>query len=166
MSSAHRIAGALDHMRGRIEELERRHANFMRPGTVTATDYAKGLVKVKAGDLESGWVPWLERAAANGVTSWSPPAIGQQVHLMSPSGEPGQGWVMPGGFSSTNPQPSDEGGTHKIVAAKIVLVAETIELRGLVHAIGDDVVHNAKSIGDGHKHAGVTPGGAITDVPV
>jgi phage baseplate assembly protein gpV len=171
--SASKIAQMIGHLHHRIEELERRHANLMRPGKVTEVDHAKGLVKVKVGDLDSQWVPWTETAGA--IKTWTPPSVGQQVHLFSPSGEPGQGWVMAAGFSDENTQPHDKGAEHKFVigdtsvfltGAKAVITATDIEFNGKVQVNGTQIKHNTKNIGDDHKHTGVTPGGGITDIPV
>lgn len=162
-AAARKIAGAMDGLLHRIEELERRHANFMRPGKVTEVDYAKGLIKVRVGDLDSQWVPWLERAGS-GHTEWNPPSIGQQVHLFSPSGEPGQGWVMPGGYSSDNPQPHDKGGEKKIVAGKFIIVGELV-INGPVHQSGGEITSNGHVIDDTHQHTNVLPGGGLSGPP-
>ena len=171
--SAARIAESLTHILHRVEELERRHANLMRPGQVTKVDHGKGLVQVKVGDLDSHWVPWTETAGS--IKTWTPPSVGQQVHLFSPSGEPGQGWVMPAGFSDQNPQAHDKGAEHKlkigdtsflVTGSKLTITAPDIEFNGKVQVNGTMLKHNAKNVGDDHKHEGVMPGGSITDNPV
>jgi len=101
-----------DELIHRIEELERRLANVVRMGRVVKTDPARGLVKLKVAGLESAWVPWTTQAGD--INVWVPPAEGQQMMLISPSGEPGQGWAAPAGFSSRFAQPHDKGGQMKI----------------------------------------------------
>lgn len=164
MMSLTKIAKVISQLANRMEELERRQANLMRPGVVTEVDLEHALVKVKAGNLPSAWLPWMELAGS--IKSWGPPAVGQQVHLFSPSGEPGQGWVLPGGFSDTNPQGHNKAGEYKLSASRIILAADEIILDGKVHVTGDELTHRDKNVGDNHKHMGVIPGGGITDVPV
>jgi hypothetical protein len=166
------IATALASVQEQLAETNRRLSNIMRPGQVTDVDYAKGLVKVKVGDLDSYWVPWAERAG--GIKTWSPPSVGEQIHLMSPSGEPGQGWVLPGGYSDQNPQPHDKGnenvlviGNTKIIATGSGLKIESgsIELAGPTKVTGASLTHNDRNIGDNHTHKGVLAGLASTQDP-
>lgn len=160
---SNRMAASINHLINRIEELERRQANLMRPGVVTDVDLAKGLVRVTAGDLKSAWLPWMEQAGS--ITSWSPPSIGQQIHLFSPSGEPGQGWVLPGGYSDAHGQPHNKGGEYKLRASKIILEADEIELAAKVKVTGAELWHRAKNVGDDHKHTDVEPGGGLSGIP-
>jgi hypothetical protein len=137
----------------RREDIERRVHNLVRPARVTAVDPAKGLVKVayaaddEGKDVVSPWIPWMERAGA--IKTWTPPAIGEQVHMFSPSGDvSGHSWVLPGGFSETNRQPHDRGAEHKmqIGGASILMT-------------GDKVVITAGQIAfDGEVTLGGQPG--------
>lgn len=108
---------AFSDMLFRLAELERRINNVQRPAKVTQTDPAKGLVKVAWTEvdgkpIESPWIPWRTRAGA--IKDWAPPAVGEQVTLLSPSGEIGQhSWVDTGGFSNANPQNHDKDGEAK-----------------------------------------------------
>ncbi|WP_246479999.1 phage baseplate assembly protein V [Kaustia mangrovi] len=101
-----------------LAEVERRLANTVRVGKVAELDAARGLVRVEIAQDRDGnpvltpWLPWSERAG--GIRTWSPPSVGEQVRVVSPSGEVAQGWVDPGGFSSDHPAPSDDGGRHVI----------------------------------------------------
>lgn len=96
----------------RIEQLDRRLNNIVREGKVLEVDAAKGLLKVEAHGLKSGWMPWAERAGT--VREWSPPAKGERVVVLSPTGEPGQGIVLAGGFSDQFKQPSTDAGERLI----------------------------------------------------
>lgn len=162
-AAARNLAAQIGRLVERIEEAERRLANFMRPGKVTEVDYGKGLVKVKVGDLDSQWVPWIEKAGPS-HREWNAPEVGEQVHLVSPSGEPGQGWVMRGGYSDAAGQPHDIGGEKKIVAAKIILVGEVV-VHGDVHQSNGEITSNGHRIDDTHKHTEVMPGGALSGPP-
>lgn len=55
--------------------------------------------------------------------------------------------------------------TMKGGGCSIVLKDGTVTIDGKLQINGASVKHNAKSIGDSHKHGGVTPGGSDTDVP-
>ncbi|MEM1284949.1 MAG: phage baseplate assembly protein V [Pseudomonadota bacterium] len=95
----------------RIVELERRLEATVRVGTVTEIDPEKGLAKVDLGTpsepLLTAWVPWTERAGA--IKTWTPPEPGEQVRLISPTGDIAQGWIDQGGFSNENQQPHNKG---------------------------------------------------------
>ena len=112
----------------RIEDAERRLANIARPGKVIETDFEKGVVKVKVGDLESAWVPWRTRAGSQLL--WDPPAVGEQVVLFSPSGEPGQGWADWGGFSDQFSRNHNKGAEYKLMrgASSVLITGDRIVL--------------------------------------
>lgn len=80
----------------RIGEIERRLSNVVRPGTVQEADYAKARIRVALGRNKTAWLPWLTSRAGHDRT-WHPPEVGEQVLVISPSGELSQGYVMPGG---------------------------------------------------------------------
>ena len=111
----------------RIEELERRMANTVRLGRVIKVDAARGLVKLKVAELETGWVPWT--AQAGEINVFAPPSVGQQMMLVSPSGEPGQGWAAPAGFSNQFAQPHDKGGEMKITHGAVVVFTDGSVIR-------------------------------------
>ena len=139
------------------EDIERRVHNLVRPARVAEVDPAKGLVKVayatddEGKDVVSPWIPWTERAG--GIKTWTPPSVGEQVHMFSPSGDvSGHSWVLPGGFSDAHKQPHDKGAEHVMsiggttIHAKdgeIRLTASKIVLAGDVHLGGDggELVH-------------------------
>lgn len=88
----------------RIAELERRLANIAQLGTISAADYGKARVRVNIGERQSGWLPWAT-ARAGGDRTWWAPEIGEQVLVISPSGNPAQGIVMPAIYSQVAPAP-------------------------------------------------------------
>lgn len=111
------IGRKLNQAHWRLSELERRMNNMFRPAKVTEIDPAKGMAKVSyakdedGNDVVSTWVPWTESAGA--VKTWSPPSPGEQIILISPSGEIGpHSWITRGGFSNENPQPHDKAGEY------------------------------------------------------
>lgn len=169
------MAEYLHKLETRIEQLDRRVNNTMREARVTEVDHEKGMVKVKALGLDSAWVPWMETAGA--IKTWSPPSEGQRVVLFSPSGEPGQGFVLPGGYSSQYGKPHDQGAEYVLTIGDFRLVITgdqmAVSVGGVTHVISGDgvtttggrVEHDGLNIGSSHTHGGVTPGGADTDVP-
>lgn len=91
----------------RQTEAERRGANALMFATIAAVDLAAGRVVVELD--EDGWqsapLPWIE-AGAGRLRSWSPPVQGEQVILLSPSGEPSAGVVLRGLSTAAFPLPS------------------------------------------------------------
>jgi len=137
----------------------------------------------------SPWLPWAEQAAGNAKTHF-PPSVGQQVEINSETGDMADGVIEQSIPSNENPRPSkagDEyvlidnggvrvavsGGTLKITcsdfevdagsAVKVATDQTTIDSK--VQINGSSLRHNAKNVGDTHKHSGVEPGGALTNVP-
>lgn len=96
-------------MQRRLFELERRAANRKRTGTVQKLDLDKGLARVlieNDGDRPflSPWVPWKE-IAAGGISSHIPPTVGQQVDVVSESGDLTDGIIDFSTHSNANPRP-------------------------------------------------------------
>lgn len=91
-----------------------RTANLIRLGVVAEVDLAAGRVRV---EFEEGWIsdalPWAA-PSAGGVRSWSAPVVGEQVAVLSPSGEPATGFALRGLFSTEFPAPSDQGSLTRI----------------------------------------------------
>lgn len=42
-----------------IADLRRRLSNLLRIGTISAVNYKEAVARVKIGDLETTWLPWL-----------------------------------------------------------------------------------------------------------
>lgn len=69
-----------------LAEIARRIENIVRIGTVAEADYDAARVRVQSGDILTDWVPWLTHRAGGDV-AWWPPEVGEQVLLLSPSGD-------------------------------------------------------------------------------
>ena len=108
---------ALSSLVQRIADLERRSNNHLRPGKVHSVDPEEGTFVLQYGTDEDGQpvlspdIPWTEQAGT--IKTWSPPTVGEQMLMISPSGEIGaHSWGMKGGFSDANKQPHNKGGEY------------------------------------------------------
>ncbi len=131
------------------EELERRVHNLMRPGRVTEVDPKQGMVRVayavdeQGQDVISPLIPWTERAGA--IKTWTPPAVGEQVLLFSPSGDVStHSWVLTGGFSDQFKQPHDKGAEHVMTVGSTRITVKGDEMR----------INSPKIVFEGETHLG------------
>jgi phage baseplate assembly protein V len=88
-----------------LGELDRRQASMIRYGVVTELDAANARVKCSTGGLETDWLPWCA-GRAGGTRKWSAPRPGEQVVVVSPYGDPAQGFVLPGFYQDAFPAPA------------------------------------------------------------
>jgi phage baseplate assembly protein gpV len=160
----------------KIAELDRRLRNHKRTGTISEVDTAKGLARVKISDGEeepylTGWLPWKE-IAAGGIKTHIPPTVGQQVDVVSESGDLTDGVIDFSTPSDANPRPAsgaDAVITHgdariTIGDGKVEIVAD-VTIKGDVAIEGSSLTHNDRNVGSTHVHGGVERGGADTDPP-
>jgi len=89
-----------------LPDLERRVANGIRFGKVMAVDLANARVRIKSGEIETTWLPWSTGRAHPSKRRWDPPAVGEQVVVLSPCGDLSQGVAMVGVFQDTAAAPS------------------------------------------------------------
>lgn len=87
-------------------ETDRMLSGMLIAGTIEAVDYAAARVRVRSGEWVSAWLPWAS-AAAGKVRHWRPPSAGEQVIILSPSGQPEQGMVLPGFYTDQHGQAND-----------------------------------------------------------
>jgi phage baseplate assembly protein V len=90
-----------------LAELNRRMNNIIRAGTVHAVDLGKARVKVEIGALVTDWLPFPAVAAGKDRT-WRAPSVGEQVLVLSPSGEMAAGFVVGSFYTNTNSAPASE----------------------------------------------------------
>lgn len=95
-------------------EMDRRLANIVRLGTVEEADYEKARVRIRCGDMLTGWLPWLTGRAGKDI-DWCPPDIGEQVMVLSPSGDPAQGAVLFGAYQDSAPAPETDVNKRTVV---------------------------------------------------
>lgn len=160
----------------RLAELERRGRNRKRTGVVSEVDTKKGLARVKLMDGEQGpylspWMPWKE-IASGGIKSHIPPTTGEQVDVVSESGDLTDAVIDMSTPSDANPRPHDgpeavitKGGTRITIGDGSVEIVADVTIKGRLDIDGAGVTHNGKDIGDTHRHTDVEPGGALTGEP-
>ena len=112
-------------------ENERRLHSIARIATVTEVNAGRGSARVRFGpDAESDWLPWTAPGAGT-VSVWAPLAVGEQVVVVSPGGDTGQGVIVGSLYSSANAAPSSEAGEFVIElgAARVTVSEDRIELK-------------------------------------
>ncbi len=87
-----------------LAELNRRIDNLLRIGTI---DEVKGdLCRVKTGELLTQFRPFFTRRAGAAKTSWRP-TVGEQVMLLSLSGDLTNAYILPALYSDEYHEPDD-----------------------------------------------------------
>ncbi len=101
-------------MQFELTDIARRLANIIRVGVISEVDFAAARVRVTSGSLLTAPLPWLtDRAGSD--RSWWAPSVGEQVLVLSPSGELAQGVVLPGIYQTSKPAPAASGDMHRTV---------------------------------------------------
>lgn len=88
-----------------LTELLRLINNLVRIGTIKSVDATTATCVVETGDNETPPILWVS-ARAGQSKSWNPPTEGEQVLLLSPSGDLNQAIAIVGLYSDANPAPS------------------------------------------------------------
>lgn len=96
-----------------LGEIDRRLSNLLRYGTIKALDEAHALVTVDIGDCTTDWLPWFT-PRAGGDRSWWAPEVGEQVMVLSPSGELAHGCVLPAIFQDAHPANGNSKDVHRV----------------------------------------------------
>lgn len=95
-----------------IADLRRRIDNLLRLGTVEAV--RAGECRVKSGELLTDWRPYLTQRAGTARSSWRP-TKGEQVLLLSLSGDVTNAYVLPALYCDALPEPDDHPTRHRTV---------------------------------------------------
>lgn len=104
-------------MKAEIADIAQRLANVIRIGRVAEVDHAQVRVRITFDGNKTRWLPWMT-GRAGATRDWNPPAVGEQVAVISPSGNLGAGFILPGGINWTQkPAPGSDGDTTKTVFA-------------------------------------------------
>lgn len=91
-------------MNDQIADLRRRLDNLLRLGTIA--EVRAGACRVKTGDITTAWRPWFTTRAGSARTSWRP-TVGEQVMLLSLSGDLANAYVLPAIYQTAMPEPDD-----------------------------------------------------------
>jgi phage baseplate assembly protein gpV len=165
----------------RISELERKLSGMVRHGPIAEVDPAAGTVRLDLGAATGGGrmlspaVPYSQMAG--GLKAHIPPTVGQQMTMISPSGDWRQAVAVPLSWGGGNASPSAVGDENVITyggatitlkgdALSVVIggVSLTISADGL-EITGGKVTHDGKDIGSSHIHGGVITGPGTTTEP-
>lgn len=98
-----------------LVELGRRLANVVRRAVVSEVDHAAGRLRARYDETMEGepattaWIPWLTRRAAAAADWWAP-EVGEQVVLLSQSGELPDAVALPALYSAAHPAPTTDAG--------------------------------------------------------
>lgn len=95
-----------------LATLARLLENLIRFGTIAEVQMEPPRVKVKTGTLTTAWLPWRALRAGED-REWDPPTEGEQVILLSPSGQLANGVAITGVFSDLIPANGDRAGLHR-----------------------------------------------------
>jgi phage baseplate assembly protein V len=95
-----------------IAELNRRLDNLLRIGTIAEVKGA--LCRVKTGNLLTDWRPFFTTRAGTAKTSWRP-TPGEQVMLLSLSGDLACAYILPALYSTELAEPDDHPERHRTV---------------------------------------------------
>ena len=105
-----------------VRDLQRRMANMIRRGRIHGVDFSQTPPRVQVAydnDLTtgqpvvSGWLPWVNgRASSASRVDWEPLAVGEQVLILSESGDLSAGVVVPSIADATNAVPEQSPDIH------------------------------------------------------
>jgi hypothetical protein len=136
MSVPHDLADQIAELFYQLAELNRRFQNQRRTGTVAEVDYTNKRARVKLSEDDDGepflgpWMPWQTIAA--GTTQINvPPSIGQQVAVVSESGDIADGVIETSTRSDAHPLPAAGDGEMHITmgTTKFLLTKTSFEIR-------------------------------------
>ncbi|MCF6777603.1 phage baseplate assembly protein V [Thiotrichales bacterium 19X7-9] len=125
-----------------LVDMQRRLNNLIRIGTVIGTNETR--LRIKLGDNITGWLPWLTQRTGDCQTWWKP-SIGEQVLVLSSSGELNNGVVLPAIYMQN--QPTLNSNEQKTVYKDGTTVSYDYEKSKLtVDCVGDVDVIGAKTL--------------------
>lgn len=120
----------------RTAEIERRQDGMIKQGTATNVDPKAGTVRIKFGGTDeepflSPPIPYAQMAGTLKVHA--PPSEGQQMTVISGSGDFRQGLAVPMTWSDKNASPSEKGDENVLTYGPVKI---TITATGLTASVG------------------------------
>lgn len=97
-----------------MTEAERRISNVAIMGQVAELDSLNACVRVRAGAILTGWLPFTTLRAGFDRT-WHPPEPGEQVLLVAPGGDLNQAVVVGAIYRADHPAPADSADISRTV---------------------------------------------------
>lgn len=100
-------------MNNHSPDIERRLQSFVNRGIVTQVDYAAARCRVQIDGLETDWLKFSAARLGN-IKIWNPPSVGEQVLVISETGELSTGLVTTSFDYDDEPMPSANPDTIEI----------------------------------------------------
>lgn len=92
-----------------VRDLQRRLANIIKRGRIHSVDFSQTPPRVRvqyAENAVTGWLPWISGRESTNKRSWEPLDVGEQVLIISESGDLSAGVVVAAIADATNQVPS------------------------------------------------------------
>ncbi len=138
---ASRTRGAHHDGMKNFAELLRLITNLIRIGTIETIDAEHARVRVKSGENLTGWLPWITGRAGT-TKDWNPPTIGEQIVLLSPSGDLAQAIVLGSLNSDEHPAPKNSGDCyHHVMPDGTFLTYNHVAHSLLIEVLGNTRLH-------------------------
>jgi len=164
----------------RIASLEARMAGLFRHAPVAEINAEEQWVRLDLGEGDDGpllspKIPYAQIAGALKVHT--PPSVGQNMTMFSPTGDPRQAVALPMTWSDQNVSPSQSPDEHVLTFGSVKVWVRSdhirIEIGGVAWKLsgegfaqaGGKMGHDALDVGSTHKHRDVTPGPGNTGIP-
>jgi phage baseplate assembly protein V len=152
-----------------ITDLARRVSNTVLIGTISQYDHKLARYRVKVGDLETDWIPDTQ-ARAGRTRTYEGRDKGEQVVVVSPSGDPSQG-VIVGSIHTEEKQAADKGSIHRTVYPDGSVIEYDDEAKAYKMAVAKggkftlEIGEGVSLVASGDKLALKAPGGITLESP-
>jgi len=135
-------------------------SNMIRFGTVAEVDHDAAKCRVQTGELLTDYVQWLVPTAGKTI-QWDPPAVGEQVILLSAEGDLASGVAVRGLYSAAFPAPSTTPSSTLLQFADGAQVQYDSEAHALTATLPKDGTANITAPGGLTLNADVTVNGKL-----
>ncbi len=104
----------IDELMWHITEINRRISHMIRPCTVVSFDPVanKAVVDIGAPESPAPTIPLPVGSHGGATKHWQPLSPGQLVTLLSPDGDPGNGYIVGAGYTDATSKPSSSSREH------------------------------------------------------